>query len=91
MKGESDNKMRLPHKTKIVTTIGPASESVPVLERMIRAGMNIARLNFSHGEFAAHRRVIGNIRAAERAAEGHVAIMADLPGPAVFVWRDARS
>jgi pyruvate kinase len=69
------------HKTKIVATIGPASESVSTLAEMIRAGMNIARLNFSHGEFAAHRRVIENIRAAEKTVSGHVTIMADLSGP----------
>jgi pyruvate kinase len=47
--------MPLPdHKTKIVATIGPASESPEMLERLIRAGLNIARLNFSHGDFAGH-------------------------------------
>ena len=44
-----------PNKTRIVATIGPASSSACVLERMIEAGMNVARLNFSHGEFAAHQ------------------------------------
>jgi pyruvate kinase len=48
---------------------------------MIRAGMNIARLNFSHGEFAGHRQVIENIRAASTQVGRRVAIMADLPGP----------
>ena len=75
------------NKTKIVATIGPASESASTLEAMIRAGMNIARLNFSHGEFDAHRRVIENIRAAEKAVAGHVAIMADLSGPKMRVGR----
>jgi pyruvate kinase len=79
--------IRAPHKTKIVATIGPASESVSTLEKMIRAGMNIARLNFSHGEFAAHGRMIENIRAAEKAAAGHVTIMADLSGPKMRVGR----
>jgi pyruvate kinase len=47
--------MRLPdHKTKIVATIGPASNSPEMLERLIRGGMNIARLNFSHGSFDQH-------------------------------------
>ena len=47
--------MPLPdHKTKIVATIGPASDTPEMLERLIRAGLNIARLNFSHGDFAAH-------------------------------------
>lgn len=69
------------NKTKIVATIGPASNSVPTLDQMIRAGMNIARLNFSHGEFAAHRQNIANIRAASSAAGRPVALMADLPGP----------
>jgi len=69
------------HKTKIVATIGPASESPEIMEQMIRAGMNVARLNFSHGDFAAHKRIIQNIRSAADAAGRRVAIMADLPGP----------
>jgi pyruvate kinase len=47
------------HKTKIVCTIGPASASQPVMEQMLRAGMNVARLNFSHGDFAAHKQCGG--------------------------------
>jgi pyruvate kinase len=76
-----------PHKTKIVATIGPASESAAVLEQMIRAGMNVARLNFSHGEFAAHQRAIENIRAASKAVGRRVAIMADLPGPKMRIGK----
>jgi pyruvate kinase len=74
--------MTLPdHKTKIVATIGPASESPAMLERLMRAGLNVARLNFSHGDFAGHAARIARIRAAERATGCRVAIMADLPGP----------
>ncbi len=74
--------MLLPnHKTKIVATIGPASDSPEMLERLIRAGLNVARLNFSHGDFAGHAECITRIRAAEKATGGRVTIMADLPGP----------
>jgi len=74
--------MALPtHKTKIVCTIGPASESKEVMEQMIRAGMNIARLNFSHGDFKSHEKTIQNLRAASRSTGQRLAIMADLPGP----------
>lgn len=74
--------MHLPsHKTRIVATIGPASESPEVLERMIEAGMSVARLNFSHGDFAAHGRHIEAIRAAAARVGRPVAIMADLSGP----------
>jgi pyruvate kinase len=74
--------VRLPdHKTKVVATIGPASESPEMLERLIRAGMNVARLNFSHGDFAGHAERIVRIRAAAGVTSRRVAIMADLPGP----------
>ncbi len=74
--------MHLPaHKTKIVATIGPASESPAMLEGLIRAGMSVARLNFSHGDFASHAERIARLRAAERATGAPVTIMADLPGP----------
>ena len=73
--------MDLPlHKTKIVCTIGPASASPEVMEKMIQAGMNIARLNFSHGDF-------DSIRAAERATGRRVAIMADLSGPKMRIGK----
>jgi pyruvate kinase len=69
------------HKTKIVATIGPASKSPEMLERLIRAGMNIARLNFSHGSFDQHGEVIDRIRNACQVTGRRVAIMGDLPGP----------
>lgn len=74
--------MTLPtNKTKIVCTIGPASDSPEILEKMILAGMNVVRLNFSHGDFSSHKRIIDRVRAAELKTGRHVAIMADLPGP----------
>jgi pyruvate kinase len=75
------------HKTKIVATIGPASESPEMLGRLIRAGMNVARLNFSHGDFAGHAERIARIRAAACATGQRVAIMADLPGPKMRVGK----
>ena len=69
------------NKTKIVCTIGPASESPETLLLMLQSGMNIARLNFSHGHFSWHKTVIDNIRTAARKADKQVTIMADLPGP----------
>src|SRR5205823_5056956 len=69
------------HKTKIVATIGPASESTEMLVRLIRAGVNVARLNFSHGNPSKHAEVIRRIRGAARETSRRVAIMADLPGP----------
>lgn len=55
-------------KTKIVCTIGPASESVEKLTQLMEAGMNVARLNFSHGDFEEHGARIKNIREADRQA-----------------------
>jgi pyruvate kinase len=83
--------MALPaNKTKIVCTIGPASVAPPILEQMIEAGMNVARLNFSHGDFAGHRRVMENIRTAARTVGRRVAIMADLSGPKMRIGQLTR-
>ncbi len=70
-----------PNKTKIICTIGPASDSADIMERMLLAGMDVARLNFSHGDFSGHERVIRNLRAAASSTGRRLAIMADLPGP----------
>jgi pyruvate kinase len=71
--------------TRIVCTIGPASVKPGVLGKMIRAGMNVARLNFSHGEFASHEEAIRLIRQASSEVGKPVAIMADLSGPKLRV------
>lgn len=72
-------------KTKIVCTIGPASESKETLVRMMRAGMNVARLNFSHGNYQHHTYLIQQIREAARASDHPIAIMQDLQGPKIRV------
>jgi pyruvate kinase len=80
--------MALPkNKTKIVATIGPASETPEMLERLIRAGLNVARLNFSHGDLSEHAERIQRIRAAAETARRRVAIMADLPGPKMRIGK----
>jgi len=68
-------------KTKIICTIGPASQTPKVLREMIRSGMNVARLNFAHGDFEGHKQIIDNIRMAADDVGERIAIMADLPGP----------
>ncbi len=80
--GAAETRTTFPsRKTKIVATIGPASEHQETLEHLILAGVDVARLNFSHGSFESHGRVIERIRAASAATNRPVAIMADLPGP----------
>lgn len=69
--------------TKIVCTIGPASASTTPIEQMIRAGMNVARLNFSHGTYADHEKFIANIRSAANAVGVPVALLQDLQGPRI--------
>lgn len=82
------NTMRLPaQKTKIVCTIGPASASPSVMKQMIESGMNVARLNFSHGDFAAHKKDIENLRAAAATTGRRIAIMADLSGPKMRIGK----
>ncbi|MEJ2749506.1 MAG: pyruvate kinase [Anaerolineae bacterium] len=67
--------------------MGPASQSQTVLEQMISSGMNIARINFAHGDFASHRQVIANVRAAATAVGQRVSIFGDLPGPKMRIGK----
>jgi pyruvate kinase len=71
--------------TKIVATIGPASGKSNVLEAMIKEGMNVARLNFSHGDFHWHKEIIKKIRDVSRKLKTPVGIMADLQGPRIRI------
>jgi len=74
-------------KTKIVCTIGPATSSKAMLRRLIEAGMNVARLNFSHGTLEEHATQIRMIRAVAKEKQTAVGILADLPGPKIRVGR----
>jgi pyruvate kinase len=72
-------------RTKIIATIGPASEKESVLIDMINKGMNVARLNFSHGNFSSHKRIIRLVRKISEKLDVPIAIVADLQGPRIRV------
>ncbi|MCA9531046.1 MAG: pyruvate kinase [Myxococcales bacterium] len=74
-------------RTKIVCTLGPSSESLAVIERLVAAGMDCARLNFSHGDHASHAEVAGFVRDASHRARRPVALLADLSGPKIRIGR----
>ncbi|UCC60373.1 MAG: pyruvate kinase [Dehalococcoidia bacterium] len=71
----------LRRKTKIVCTLGPATESAQMIERLIRAGMNVARINMSHGDESQHVAMILAVREVAGKLDVPVAILMDLPGP----------
>jgi pyruvate kinase len=75
----------LMRRTKIVATIGPASRDPEVLARMVEAGLDVARLNFSHGNLELHAENAERVRAASSAVGRQVAILQDLPGPKLRV------
>ncbi len=80
--------MTQPNKrTKIVCTLGPASEKPTVLKKMAKAGMNVARLNFSHGTFTNHKKLMKNIRSVSKKLNKPIAIMQDLQGPKIRVGK----
>src|SRR5262245_27771824 len=72
-------------RTKIVCTIGPASDSEEMISRLVTAGMNVARLNFSHGTHDYHRALIRRIKRVRKALKRPVAILQDLQGPKIRV------
>jgi pyruvate kinase len=75
------NKYYFKQRTKIVCTIGPATASAAVIERLIKTGMNVARLNLSHGTASQHARYIQTVRRVSRRLGTLVAILIDLAGP----------
>lgn len=70
-------------KTKIVCTIGPASESIDTLKELIKSGLNVCRLNFSHGNYEEHGKRIDNIKAARNEMKLPIAILLDTKGPEI--------
>lgn len=74
-------------RTKIVVTLGPASSSPEIIRRLITAGMDVARLNFSHGNHEEHARNIANLRAISQELETPVTILQDLQGPKIRVGK----
>ena len=75
--------MHLGKKTKIVATIGPATESQEMLEKLLKAGLNIMRMNFSHGDFAEHQEKVDNFKKAVKKTGIPAAMFQDLGGPKI--------
>jgi pyruvate kinase len=73
------------HRTKIVATIGPASSKPEVLKQMVKAGMNVARLNFSHGSYEDHAKTVAMIRQVSQDINLPITILQDLQGPKIRV------
>ena len=81
-KGKERTHIRMSQKfTKIVATVGPASTSREVLEGMIKEGVNVIRLNFSHGEYETHATTVERVKAIDQALGTHTALLADMQGP----------
>ena len=74
-------------RTKIVATLGPASDDSRVLEAMVRAGVDVVRVNFSHGTVADHERRVDLVREAARQAGRYVGVLGDLQGPKIRIDR----
>lgn len=75
--------MKTIRKTKIICTLGPASEKPDVLEKLLLTGMNIARLNFAHGSHEYHKLLLNNLRQASQKTKIPVAVLADIKGPEI--------
>ncbi len=84
--------MNLGKKTKIVCTIGPATETVEKLTKLVNAGMNVMRLNFSHGDFTEHQQRVENMKKVREITGKTVAILQDLAGPKIRIgeFKDRR-
>jgi len=84
---DTEVKLLALRRTKIVATLGPASNDTDTIARLIQAGVNVFRLNMSHGDHAGHRETFQHIRRLAEDANRHIAILADLAGPKIRVGR----
>ena len=81
----SNNAIRVHRRTKIVATVGPGSDSEDMIGRLIAAGVDVFRLNFSHGAVEHHQRIAERIRRQARVHDRYVGILADLQGPKIRI------
>ena len=72
-------------RAKIVATLGPATDDLATVQKLIKAGLNVARLNMSHGDHADHKKRLGLVRAAAKLEGKEIAALADLQGPKIRV------
>ena len=70
-------------QTKIICTIGPATETIEMLEKLANAGMNVARLNMSHGDHESHAKIIQSIQPLTQKLNSPIAILLDTPNPEI--------
>ena len=75
------------NRTKIIATLGPASSGKETLTNMIRAGLDVARVNFSHGDHATHKKAIDLVRSINEKHDTHIGVLADLQGPKIRVGK----
>ena len=68
-------------KTKIICTLGPSTDKPGILEKLVQEGMNVARFNFSHGNYEEHKRRLGELKAAREKYSQPVAALLDTKGP----------
>jgi len=74
-------------RTRIICTLGPASDSRSIIRSLVSAGMDVARVNFSHGDPAQHRAAVEGVRAVAATAHKHIALLQDLQGPKIRTGR----
>ena len=71
--------------TKIIATVGPSSQKIEILEQMVKAGVNVFRLNFSHGDYEYHKKSLQNIKEVSKKLGLHIGVLQDISGPKVRI------